>query len=191
MEPGGRKLNKFLSLLLGLIIILGGGRLAAETVMFSVSGGYLFPADSGYKEVYGRSFMVPEFKLGIKVIKDIYVYGNFLTFSRNGLTPELQEPASSNQSLIGGGLAYFPYLTSHWKLLVAAGLVSFTYKEKAMEIEVSGNKIGFSLEAGLYLKEKFLLFGLNAGYHSARDSYEGVDFKLGGARVSLSLGFVF
>lgn len=165
--------------------------LMAETVMISASGGYLFPSDSGYKEIYGEKVMVSEFKLGIRIIRDVYIYGNFFSFSKNGLTPELQEPAASKQQFFGGGLAYFPYLNKNWKAFIGAGVVNVFYKEEAMETIVSGNKLGFSVEAGLYFKEKFLFTGINVAYSAAEDSYGGNDFKLGGLRVSLGLGFIF
>lgn len=165
--------------------------LKAETVLLSFSYGYLFPDDSGYKEVYGNKIMVPEFKLGFRVIRDIYIYGMFSTFSRDGLTPELNEPAHSKQQFFGGGLAYFPYLNRHFKAFIGAGVASATYEEKAMGIKVSGNKLGFLVEAGLYLKEKFFLFGINGSYCTASDTYEDVNFKVGGARASALLGFIF
>jgi hypothetical protein len=93
----------------------------------------------------------------------------------------LQEPASSKQQFFGGGLAYFPYLNKHLKAYLGAGVVAVTYKEEAMEIMVSGNKLTFSVEGGLYLKEKFLLLGINAAYCAASATYEEVNFKIGGA----------
>lgn len=190
-----KKINKsahWLVTLLGLVFLLSlTAKLRADTALLSFSYGYLFPADSGYKEVYGKKVMVPEFKLGFRVISDIYIYGMFSTFSRNGFTPELNEPAHSRQQFFGGGLAYFPNLNRHLKAFIGAGVASVTYEEEAMEIKVSGNKLGFLVEAGLYLKEKFVLFGLNSSYCTASDTYEDVNFKIGGARASVLLGFIF
>lgn len=165
--------------------------LRADSVILSFSYGYLFPADSGYKEVYGNKVMVPEFKLGFRVISDVYVYGMFSTFNQKGTTPELDEPAYSKQQFFGGGLAYFPYLTKHLKVFVGAGMAATTYEEQAMGITVSGNKVGFLVEGGLYLKEKFIFIGINGSYCAASDSYEGVNFKIGGTRASGVLGFIF
>lgn len=189
------KLNKpvhWLVMLLGLVFLVSlTTNLRADTGLLSVSYGYLFPADSGYKEVYGNKVMVPEFKLGFRIISNFYIYGMFSTFSRDGFTPELNEPAHSKQQFFGGGLAYFPYLNRHLKAFIGAGVAAFTYEEEAMEIKVSGNKLGFLLEGGLYLKEKFVLFGLNGSYCTASDTYEDVNFKIGGARASVLLGFIF
>lgn len=165
--------------------------LKADTVMLSFSYGYLLPADSGYKEVYGNSVQTPEFKLGFRVISDIYIYGTFFTVSKYGLTPELNEPAHSKQQFFGGGLAYFPYLTKFLKAFIGAGVAAAAYEETAMGARVSGNKVGFLVEGGLYFKEKFVVVGLNGGYCTASDTYEGVDFKIGGARASVLLGFIF
>lgn len=177
--------------LLVLLIFCGAPRVKADTVMLSFSFGYLFPADSNYKEVYGSQVMVPEFKLGVRIISDVYIYGTFSTFSKNGTTPELNEPAHSKQQFFGGGLAYFPYLTKHLKAFIGAGVAAATYEEEALDIKVSGNKIGFLVEGGLYFKEKSVFVGVNGGYCAAGDTYEGVDFKIGGVRASAVLGFIF
>ncbi|MBC7364096.1 MAG: hypothetical protein H5U07_06095, partial [Candidatus Aminicenantes bacterium] len=108
-----------------------------------------------------------------------------------GLTPDLHESASSRQQFFSGGLACFPYLNKHFKAYLGAGVVAVTYREEAMEIMVSGNKLTFSVEGGLYLKEKFLLLGINAAYCAASASYEEENFKIGGTRAALLLGFVF
>lgn len=165
--------------------------LRADTVMLSFSYGYLFPADAGYKEVYGNQVMVPEFKLGFRVISDVYIYGMFSTLSKNGTTPELNEPAHSKQQFMGGGLAYFPSVGRTLKIFIGAGVASATYEEEALDIKVSGNKLGFLAEAGLYLRFKAVFFGLNGSYCAASDTYEGVDFKIGGTRASAVLGFIF
>lgn len=186
-----RDSRKFWLVFLGILIVSGLTSLRADTVMFSLSGGYVFPADSNYREVYGSNIIAPEAKLGFRIFSDLYIYGSFMMLSKKGLTPELQEPASSRQQFFGGGLAYFPYLSQHWKAFIGAGAVSVSYKEEAMEVTVSGSKLGFSFEAGIYLKEKFVFTGINAGYCFAKDTYEEVNFKMGGARASLVLGFVF
>lgn len=165
--------------------------LAAEKIMLMVSGGYIFPADAGYKNVYGDTLFVPEFKLGVRIIDHLYVYGLFMTGSKDGTTPDLELPAHSRQQFYGGGLGYFPSIGRHLKVFVGAGVANASYKEEAMELTVKGNKVGLNLEAGIYYKEKFLFSGIEAGYCQAKDSYEGNDFKIGGARLSLVLGVLF
>ena len=192
MKTNKNNLKKMKVMVIFSVVLLSFGwqRLLADRVMFSMSGGYLFPADSGYKEIYGRKIFVPEFKLGLRVFDQIYIYGNFFSFSKKGFTPELQEPAASRQQFLGGGLAYFPYLNQHWKAFLGVGVASISYREEAMEVTVSGHKLGFSVEGGIYYKEKFMFLGINGAYTSATSSYEGVSFKLGGARASILLGFM-
>jgi hypothetical protein len=191
MKKTTRKIAALSGILFGLVCLFEAPALRADRVMFSGSAGYLFPADSGYKEIYGKQVIGPEFKFGLRVVKDIYVYASFFTFNKDGRTPELEEPATSRQQFIGGGLAYFPYLSKSWKAFFGAGLGSLSYKEEAMELSVSGSKLGFLVESGIYFKEKFMFIGLNAGYCSASDTYEDVKFKIGGPRASLLLGFIF
>lgn len=191
MKKRKQDLAKSFILFLSLLVFLSSAGLAADRAMLAVSGGYLFPADSGFKEVYGQKVLVPEFKFGIRVISDIYIFATFSTFSRNGLTPDLQEPAKARQQFLGGGLAYFPDLSRHWKVFLGAAAISVNYREEAMELEISGSKIGLAVEGGIYFREKYVFLGVNGGYCSARDSYEGAEFKMGGARASLALGFIF
>lgn len=71
-------------------------------------------------------------------------------------------------------------------MFIGAGVANASYKEEAMELTISGNKIGLNLEAGIYYKEKFLFSGIEAGYCQAKDNYEGVDFKIGGEIIPRS-----
>ncbi|MDY0231025.1 MAG: hypothetical protein RBR88_00910, partial [Candidatus Saccharicenans sp.] len=182
MKKTTRKMAAFFGILFGLVCFFGAPELRADKVMFSFSAGFLFPADSNYKEIYGQQVLGPEFKLGLRIVNDFYVYGSFFNFNKNGRTPVLEEATSSKQQFIGGGLAYFPYLNRSWKLFIGAGVGSLSYKEEAMDLTVNGSKLGFLLEGGIYFKEKFMFIGLNAGYCSASDTYEEVKFKIGGAR---------
>ncbi len=185
------KMAALSGLLFGVVCLFEAPELRADRVMFSAGVGFLFPADSNYREIYGQQVLGPEFKLGVKIVSDFYVYGSFFNFNKKGRTQILEEATSSKQQFIGGGLAYFPYLNRNWKLFIGAGVGSLSYKEEAMDLTVSGSKLGFLLEGGIYFKERFMLIGLNAGYCSSSDTYEEVKFKIGGARTSLSLGFIF
>ncbi|MBP7870033.1 MAG: hypothetical protein KA000_00670 [Candidatus Saccharicenans sp.] len=174
-----------------LISLAGTYGLAEEKIMLAFSGGYIFPADAGYKNIYGETLFAPEFKLGVRVFDHLYVYGLFMTGSKDGTTPDLELPAHSRQQFYGGGLGYFPQIGRHLRIFIGAGAVNASYKEEAMDLTVSGHKAGLNLEAGIYYQEKFLFSGIEAGYCQAKDTYEGVDFKIGGGRLSLVLGVVF
>ncbi|MDI6846172.1 MAG: hypothetical protein QME28_08560 [Candidatus Saccharicenans sp.] len=191
MKTKAFKILSRVLLVLVVFSIAGYQFLRADTVMLSFSYGYLLPADSGYKEVYGNSVQTPEFKLGFRVFRDFYLYGTFFSVSKSGLTPELNEPAHSKQQFFGGGVGFSPYLNRFIKAFLGAGVAMATYEETAMDIKVSGNKMGFLVEAGVYFKEKFLILGLNGSYCTASDTYEDVNFKIGGTRASVLLGFIF
>jgi hypothetical protein len=181
---------KIILVSLGAIAIFSNS-MAGERIMLSISYGYLFPADSGYRDIYGKNAMLPEFNLGFRIVSDLYVYGSYFSLSRNGVTPELQEPASSRQTFIGGGVAYFPSLGKHLKVYAGAGVVSANYKEEAMGVTVKGNKLGTMADVGIYFRERYVFIGLHGGYYAASDTYEGNNFKLGGARAAVVLGFIF
>ncbi|MDD8020697.1 MAG: hypothetical protein PHU81_05880 [Acidobacteriota bacterium] len=192
-NPGNKKARPAGILLLFFFLLswLSISGQAAEKVMLTISGGYIFLADANYKDVYGETLFVPEVKLGARIIDQVYVYGFFITGSKDGISPDLELPTHSRQQFYGGGVGYFPSFGRHLKLFIGLGVANAAYKEEAMEITVSGNKIGLNFEAGIYYREKFLFSGIEAGYCQAKDTYEGVNFKIGGARLSLAVGFIF
>ncbi|MGB2964897.1 MAG: hypothetical protein WBB69_13025 [Anaerolineales bacterium] len=161
----------------------------AEKLMFSVSGHSLFPADSNFKDVYKNSILYPELRAGVKVFKDIYLWGSYGFFSVEGKTPNFQLEAKSTQNFISFGVGYLLSVTKSISLDAAVGGSFINYKEEAMSLEVTGSKLGLRFDGGLmYSIGKLFFARLSAGYMTASDSVEGVEIKLGGISAGLGIG---
>ena len=178
-------------LIIGLLTIAAGVAPAADHAFISAGMGYLLPADSGYKDVYGSQVFYPEFQAGVRLSRGLYVVAGFGTFTKNGETPELHLPARSTQSFFSAGLAYIATISGRLKVKVEAGAADMRFKEAAMETSVSGSKLGFEAGMGFLVMAKVVFAGMNLGYITASDTVGDVKIKLGGARASLCLGVRF
>lgn len=158
-------------------------------VFIEANGNFLFPSDSGYKDVYGSSLFYPGFEAGFKIVNNIYIFAGFELLSAEGITPVLEEDAKSTQTILSAGVGYEGDLSDKLGYRVELGGSSFSYKEEAFDEEVTGSKIGFLLKTGLTydLSDSFYL-GIFLGYNSASDSVNGVDIKLGGFKASIGAG---
>ncbi len=176
-------------LIIIILLLAVGTSLAADHAIISAGLGYLQPADSGYKEIYGSQVFYPEFQAGLRLVRGLYLMGGFGTFSKTGQTPVLHLPAKSTQTFFTAGLAYLATISGGLKLKVEAGAADLNYKEKTLEASVSGSKLGFQGGMGLLLMGKVTFVGVNLGYLYASGTAENVNIKLGGARASVFLGF--
>ncbi len=159
----------------------------------SLNGNALFPSDSAYKDVYGSTIIYPEIEAGYKIYKDLFVFGGFGFFSKEGKTTgDLQIDTKSKQNILSFGVGYDFDLSEQIDILIRAGIARIGYKEEAMEQEVKGNKTGILLGSDLVYKfgERFFTKA-TIGYMSAKDTIEEVDIKLGGFKVGIGIGLRF
>ena len=160
--------------------------------MVSVSGNYLVPSDSGYKDIYGDSVFYPELKAGCTVYKGVYVFAGYGFFTRKGTTLEFGQKAESTQNFLSFGIGYEGSISDRFGYKLELGLLHAKYKEEAMGEEVSGSSTGFGGEAGfLYRIHSFLFAKVFAGYLRASDRIQDVAIELGGFKAGLGLEFRF
>jgi len=180
---------KKLSLIIVLLLVLFLGVQAEGRFMLSLSGNYLSPADSGFKDIYGSSAFFPEIKARVKVIKEIYVWGSYGFFSKNGETPVLKIAAKSTQNHLSFGVGHLYRLTEKLDLDTAIGAALINYKEEAMGVEISGTKLGLCVKGGVifHLTRNFFTTA-HIGYLAASDTANDVKIKLGGMTAALGLG---
>jgi hypothetical protein len=184
-----KKAMKLALFALAVIVLFIPGRLAAADHAFvSVGMGYLLPADSGYKDVYGSQVFYPDVRAGVRLVRGLYLTGGFATFTKNGETPDLHLPAKSTQNFFTAGLAYITPVSGRLMVKVEAGAADVRYKEEALGLTVSGSKVGFHAGMGLLVMGKVAFAGADLGYLSASDMVGDVKIKLGGARASLYVG---
>jgi hypothetical protein len=177
------------SLIIFLLVCAGGTAFGADHLIVSAGLGYLQPADSGYRGVYGESAFYPEVGAGVKLYRGLYLMGGFGILTKNGKTPDLGLPARSTQRFFSAGLGYLATISGGLKFKVEAGAVDIGYKEEALETTVSGSSLGWQGKLGILWMGKIALAGVDLGYASASDTVEGLKIKLGGARASIYVGF--
>ena len=160
-----------------------------QKFMVTVSGSMLFPADGGYKDVYGSSVFYPELKLAYKALNDFYVWAGYGLVSASGETVELKMAAKSSQHFISLGAGYNGSISPKLEYLVDLGAFYVGYKEEALAEEVDDSAVGFRADGSLiYRLGKNFFAGLTLGYLTASDNIMGIAVKLGGFQGGLVLG---
>jgi hypothetical protein len=177
------------AMILFLLVCGSGTAFGADRLIVSAGVGYLQPADSAYRGVYGGSAFYPEAEVGIGLFRGFYLMGGFGILAKNGKTPDLGLPAKSSQRFFSAGLGYLVTVSGGLKFKVEAGAVDIGYKEEAMETTVSGSSLGWQGKLGILWVGKIALAGVDPSYMSASDTVEGLKIKLGGARASIYVGF--
>lgn len=183
----GEKMRKimFVSLMILVLCVCG---FSEEKFMVSVVGNYLNPSDSGYKDIYGSDVFYPELKAGYKLYKGFYIWTGYGFFSKKGTTTELKQEAKSTQHFLSFGIGYDRKISEKFGYKAELGLLNASYKEEAMGEEVTGNSIGFGIEAGiLYRVWSGFFVKISAGYLSASDKVEDVEIKLGGFKAGIGV----
>jgi len=175
------------ALILVFLWVSGPGR-AADRLLLSAGASYMKHADASYRATYGSGAVQPEFELGFRIYRSLYVMGGYGAVSRNGQIPGFGLDARSTQSFLSAG---FGFVDRIWKILMfklEAGLADVMYTEDALESSFSGSKLGYQAEAGLIVAWKIVFAQVKVGYISASETIGEVKFKLGGARVGFLAG---
>ena len=171
-----------------MILVLCVWGFSKEKFMVSVIGNYFNPSDSGYKDVYGSSVLFPGLKAGYKLYKGFYIWGGYEFFSKKGTTTELKQEAKSTQHFISFGIGYDGKISEKLRYKAELGMLNASYKEEAMDEEVTGNSIGFGVETGiLYRIWSGFFIKISAGYFNASDKVEDVEIKLGGFKAGIGV----
>jgi hypothetical protein len=178
-------------LMIGIIVILSGLLLGEGKIIIAASGNLLMPADGGYKDVYGSSVFFPELKLGYRFLNKGYIWASAGFFSKEGETLKLSLPTESSQTLISFGGGYTFDISEKVGFNAELGLVSFSYKEEALDIEASDSAIGIVLNGILVynLSDKIFLQAI-FGYAHASDTIDEVNIKLGGFKSGIGVGVI-
>lgn len=171
-----------------IIFVLCISVFSGEKFMVSVAGNYLTPSDSGYKDVYGSSVLLPEIKAGYKLYKGFFIWAGYGFFSKKGTTTELEQEAKSTQHFLSFGIGYDGKISKRFGYKAELGLLNASYKEEAFGEKVTDNSIGFGIETGiLYRIWSGIFIKISAGYLSASDTVEDVKIKLGGFKAGIGL----
>jgi len=184
-------MKKILTILF-ILIVSAGWAVAGENFQVRFIGNYLAPADSGYKDIYGKSMFYPEFKAGYSFSSNFYIWAGYGFLDRTGETPILKLEAKSKQNFLSLGLGYSGVLSDALGYFAELGLANASYKEEAMGVEESGSVLGFRADAGLTYAVSGPVFAcLEVGYISTSKNVNAVTIKPGGLKLGLGLGLKF
>jgi hypothetical protein len=181
-----------------IIVLLLAGSLVmgaeekSKKFRIQLEGTLLMPADGNFRDVYGSSVFFPGLEAGFCLSENFFLWFGYGYLSKSGTTPALEEEASSTQHILALGGGYQGDISDKLKFRIQAGILYFSYKEEALEEEVSDSAIGFGLEGSLALDFSDSIFGLVfLGYDYGSDDVEGTGIKLGGFKAGLGLGISF
>ncbi|MCK5058838.1 MAG: outer membrane beta-barrel protein [Candidatus Aminicenantes bacterium] len=179
-----------------LVLLLMVPLYSAGDFSISFTGNYLSPSDDDYKKTYGSGVFYPELKLGYEIAGNFSLWAGFGILSAKGNTPILEAEAKSSQKLMSFGVGYNGDFSRKLGYKVELGAVYFSYKEEAMEVEVTGSAFGFRADAGIIFNITGTFFAeLTVGYISAGDTVtlegEDEDIKFGGVKGGIGLGIRF
>ena len=158
-------------------------------MLITATGNLLMPADGNYRDLYGDSVFFPEFKLGYRLFNNGYIWLGFGFFSRSAETAILKLPADSKQTLFSFGGGYTFNISEKVGFNGELGLASISYKEEALDLEMSGSAIGFVVNGSVFFKvtEKIFLQAV-LGYAYASDEIDDAKIKLGGFKSGIGVG---
>jgi len=175
-----------------VLTLAAGWALAGDGFQVRFTGNYLVPADSGYKDIYGKSMFYPELKAGYAFSGDFYVWAGYGFLDRQGETPVLKLEAKSSQDFLSAGLGYRGGAADGLGYFVELGLANVSYKEEAMGVTEKGSVLGFRADAGLtYTVASPLFICLELGYISTSKKVNEVTIKPGGLKAGLGVGLKF
>ncbi len=185
---------KKLLVLITLVLIITSAGFAREKKFFAGADmNLMFHADSNFEKVYSKTIVMPEFKAGYYIGENLFIWGSYGFFKKNGETEGLGIKTEAKQSFLSFGAGYTKNLCKKSGLTFMAGLCNISYEEKALGEKVDGSKLGFRADLLFqYNLSSSVYSEIGAGYIGASDSLDnGVDFKLGGFRLLAGIGIRF
>lgn len=168
-----------------------------QNTLIGILGGSYGIASTAYTDVYGNSGYIfggelskyfvstEKFSFGLSAAYRYFSKDGKATFTKDATTLTLH-PLSFTALALLKGREVTPF--------AGIGMDLFGYKEKSAVHEVSGNTVGFHVQAGVYYRIPgldFLATKLYIKFTQATATQNGVDIKLGGTEFGLGLNLCF
>jgi len=161
-------------------------------LFFLVSGNYLLPAESRFKDIYGSGPIYPGITGGYKFTRNWYIWGGYSFFSKNGKSAVLQKPSKWKQAYSSLGIGYYWDKTIRLAWRVGGSAMYVRFSEEAFGDKVTAETFGVGLEAaGIYKIGQHLFTEITLAYLYASNTVEEIEIKLGGLRAGIGLGLRF
>ena len=170
---------------------------SAESRLFvSLGAGFMRPADSDFRQIYGNQALLPEVSAALRLYKGLCLTAGAGRTSEEGKTPELGLMTKARQEYDSVGLGYMLRISQGLCADANAGIAGMSCREEALGAIVKGHGLGYKGELGILLMEEDgrAFIGLRLGYISARVSgleppiAGPLSIKLGGPKISLCFG---
>jgi hypothetical protein len=170
---------------------------SAESRFFvSLGAGFMRPADSGFRQIYGNQALLPDVSMAVRLYKGLCLTAGAGKASEEGRTSELGLVTKASQRYISVGLGYMLRISYGFCVDVNAGIAGMSCREEALGAIVKGNGPGYKGEVGILLMEEDgrAFIGLRLGYMSARVSdleppmAGPSSIKLGGPKIAMCFG---
>lgn len=164
---------------------------SANRFIVSFSGNYMTSSDSVYKKVYGSSEFYPEFKAGVRIVNNFYMWAGYGFLSAKGQTyPNLNLDAEAGKKYLSAGILYLGRGKATYRIDV--GLLHVNWEEKALNRSNKGTAFGFRFGAAFVYNWSSVLFTeISSSYLLASDKIGDISLKLGGLTAGAGIGLRF
>ncbi len=158
----------------------------------AIGGNLLFSSDSTFREVYSGSVFLPQLSLAYSFAPDFYAWTDIGLVSAKGWLAEIEEETSISQVQLGLGLGYRLTPAPALRLGFELGLAAHSFREKAMEMKVSGSGLGGKAALNLdYRVRPCLFLRLGTAYKLVSHRGDAGRMKLGGFQAGLGAAWNF
>lgn len=165
------------------------GTESSKKMFIEFQGNFMFPSDSGFKDIYGSSAFYIRGKSGYKIFDDFYLFFGCGIISKTGKTPALNLDAKAKQKICIFGAGYEGTISKKTSYRLEVGGANFSYDEEVLDETVSGSKLGFSINGSMVYDFSNTFFTtISLGFIGASDTIENISIKLGGIHTAIGFG---
>jgi len=179
---------------------------SSRKFFISAAVNYMTPSEKDFEDIYGKSILSPEIKLGYKFYRGFHIWGGYGFASANGESRVFREPTKWHQGLLSMGFSILGLsdrnLSKKFGFKTEMGVFYTWYKEemnpkeedRAKNFKTTGSALGVRLEVGVIFKTTEGMFTeISMGYLLASDTIEktGKKLNLGSLKALVGLGLRF
>lgn len=160
-------------------------------IFLKVSMNYIQPLDAVYRENYGGSFYIPEFRVGVFFTTKLSVWFAYSSFKGKTVIDLTGLAADASQTISSYGFGYHMKLSKKLRCSLDLSIVNIQFVENALGLSADGSGSGFRLGLGIGMNlNKNFFTDINTYYMTApTDLSPTISAKLGGFGAGFGLGF--
>ncbi len=170
--------------------------LYAKDFRIEIGGGYFYPSETAFREIYGQGFIIG-LDIGKKIWKNMEFHLEASYFTKKGELTFTRETTRIKILPIGSHLRYI-FLKKILHLYAGAGLTYALFEEKNPIGRVRENKLGYKIKIGGFKRikgfKKILkqfIIDVQMNYHYCKMKPAEIRFNAGGFDLGIYFGFEF